>query len=187
MRVHVSDDGIGGANPGGGTGLTGLSDRIEALPPGRRSRRICRMPDRMPAFQPAGPPRSGPSVLVIEDLRTVGPPPCSVSTSQTREGSSTSRMKHIRLLRRGRARAELGRSRLAVPRERWPRQQEAKLSSPKPSKTWSQEAASDSPTTANTISRASQTGGTSTPWRQPPSVRARRSNTPSRAHGPAGR
>ena len=29
--VRVSDDGVGGADPSGGTGLRGLSDRVEAL------------------------------------------------------------------------------------------------------------------------------------------------------------
>jgi signal transduction histidine kinase len=31
LYVHVRDDGIGGADPGGGSGLVGLRDRIEAL------------------------------------------------------------------------------------------------------------------------------------------------------------
>jgi signal transduction histidine kinase len=31
LVVTVADDGRGGANPGGGTGLRGLTDRIEAL------------------------------------------------------------------------------------------------------------------------------------------------------------
>jgi signal transduction histidine kinase len=31
VRVEVTDDGVGGADPAGGTGLRGLSDRIEAL------------------------------------------------------------------------------------------------------------------------------------------------------------
>jgi signal transduction histidine kinase len=31
LAVHVRDDGIGGAAPGQGSGLVGLSDRIEAL------------------------------------------------------------------------------------------------------------------------------------------------------------
>ncbi len=31
LRVHVRDDGRGGANPAGGSGLVGLKDRIEAL------------------------------------------------------------------------------------------------------------------------------------------------------------
>ncbi len=43
LTVEVSDDGIGGATPGGGSGLRGLADRVEALggrltissPPGR--------------------------------------------------------------------------------------------------------------------------------------------------------
>jgi signal transduction histidine kinase len=43
LVLDVSDDGIGGAAPGGGSGLRGLADRVEALggrltissPPGR--------------------------------------------------------------------------------------------------------------------------------------------------------
>jgi signal transduction histidine kinase len=31
LRLHVSDDGVGGAEPQDGTGLTGLHDRVEAL------------------------------------------------------------------------------------------------------------------------------------------------------------
>ena len=31
VRLRVSDDGIGGAQPDEGTGLTGLRDRVEAL------------------------------------------------------------------------------------------------------------------------------------------------------------
>ncbi|MDT5300414.1 MAG: hypothetical protein QOG79_3656 [Mycobacterium sp.] len=31
LKLEVADDGIGGAVPGGGTGLTGLKDRVEAL------------------------------------------------------------------------------------------------------------------------------------------------------------
>ena len=31
MRLAIRDDGIGGADPGHGSGLLGLSDRIEAL------------------------------------------------------------------------------------------------------------------------------------------------------------
>jgi signal transduction histidine kinase len=31
MRLAIRDDGIGGADPGQGSGLLGLSDRIEAL------------------------------------------------------------------------------------------------------------------------------------------------------------
>jgi signal transduction histidine kinase len=31
LVVRVSDDGVGGADPSGGTGLRGLSDRVEAL------------------------------------------------------------------------------------------------------------------------------------------------------------
>jgi signal transduction histidine kinase len=29
--VEVADDGLGGANPAGGSGLRGLADRVEAL------------------------------------------------------------------------------------------------------------------------------------------------------------
>jgi signal transduction histidine kinase len=43
VRVEVADDGVGGADAAGGTGLRGLADRVEALggrmaiesPPGR--------------------------------------------------------------------------------------------------------------------------------------------------------
>jgi signal transduction histidine kinase len=31
LAVEVTDDGIGGADPGGGSGLTGLSDRVDSL------------------------------------------------------------------------------------------------------------------------------------------------------------
>jgi signal transduction histidine kinase len=31
VLVEVSDDGVGGADPAGGTGLRGLADRVEAL------------------------------------------------------------------------------------------------------------------------------------------------------------
>jgi signal transduction histidine kinase len=31
VQVEVSDDGVGGADPGAGSGLRGLADRVEAL------------------------------------------------------------------------------------------------------------------------------------------------------------
>jgi signal transduction histidine kinase len=31
VAVHVSDDGVGGADPANGSGLRGLADRVEAL------------------------------------------------------------------------------------------------------------------------------------------------------------
>jgi PAS domain S-box-containing protein len=31
LELSIDDDGVGGANPGGGSGLTGLADRVEAL------------------------------------------------------------------------------------------------------------------------------------------------------------
>jgi len=31
VRIEVRDDGVGGADPGGGTGLRGLADRVGAL------------------------------------------------------------------------------------------------------------------------------------------------------------
>jgi signal transduction histidine kinase len=31
VRLSIRDDGIGGADPGRGSGLTGLADRIDAL------------------------------------------------------------------------------------------------------------------------------------------------------------
>jgi signal transduction histidine kinase len=50
--VVVSDDGVGGAEPGAGSGLIGLTDRIEALggrlhlesPPGRGTRLSAEIP-----------------------------------------------------------------------------------------------------------------------------------------------
>jgi len=52
LRVEVSDDGVGGADPAGGTGLRGLADRIEALggtltlesPPGGHTRLAAEIP-----------------------------------------------------------------------------------------------------------------------------------------------
>jgi len=31
VRIQIRDDGVGGANPAGGSGLCGLADRVEAL------------------------------------------------------------------------------------------------------------------------------------------------------------
>ena len=31
LRLSISDDGVGGADPTGGSGLVGLKDRVEAL------------------------------------------------------------------------------------------------------------------------------------------------------------
>jgi signal transduction histidine kinase len=52
LHVEVRDDGAGGANTGGGSGLRGLRDRVEALggtlsvdsPPGRGTRLIAEIP-----------------------------------------------------------------------------------------------------------------------------------------------
>lgn len=52
LIVMVEDDGVGGADPGGGTGLKGLQDRVEALsgtleiasPPGRGTRLVVTIP-----------------------------------------------------------------------------------------------------------------------------------------------
>jgi signal transduction histidine kinase len=49
LRVEVRDDGLGGADPGQGSGLTGLRDRVEALGG---------------TIEIASPPGSGTSVLV---------------------------------------------------------------------------------------------------------------------------
>ncbi|MEA2623745.1 MAG: hypothetical protein QOH61_2655 [Chloroflexota bacterium] len=54
LRVSVQDDGRGGANPRGGSGLTGLRDRVEALggrleiasPPGQGTTLIAELPVR---------------------------------------------------------------------------------------------------------------------------------------------
>jgi signal transduction histidine kinase len=60
--VVVSDDGIGGAKPGVGSGLVGLADRVEALggrlhvdsPPGRGTRISAEIPLRSTDGQPPG-------------------------------------------------------------------------------------------------------------------------------------
>src|SRR5262249_58233688 len=52
LVVRVADDGVGGADPAGGTGLRGLSDRVEALggtlvlesPPGAGTRLRAEIP-----------------------------------------------------------------------------------------------------------------------------------------------
>jgi signal transduction histidine kinase len=52
VLVHVADDGVGGAEPVGGSGLRGLADRVEALhgqlrvdsPPGGGTRLEARIP-----------------------------------------------------------------------------------------------------------------------------------------------
>jgi signal transduction histidine kinase len=52
LRVEVSDNGVGGADPGRGSGLRGLSDRVEAVggtievdsPPGEGTTLRCRIP-----------------------------------------------------------------------------------------------------------------------------------------------
>jgi signal transduction histidine kinase len=58
LRLTVSDDGVGGANPADGSGLVGLKDRVEAAggrltvhsPPGQGTRLIAELPlDHDPA------------------------------------------------------------------------------------------------------------------------------------------
>jgi signal transduction histidine kinase len=52
VEVSISDDGVGGADPGRGSGLVGLRDRVEALggtmeatsPPGRGTSLLARIP-----------------------------------------------------------------------------------------------------------------------------------------------
>jgi signal transduction histidine kinase len=52
LTVEVADDGAGGADPAGGSGLRGLVDRVEALggrlridsPPGRGTRLMAQLP-----------------------------------------------------------------------------------------------------------------------------------------------
>ena len=52
LEVVIGDDGVGGAEPGGGSGLIGLTDRVEAIggrltvrsPPGRGTTLIARLP-----------------------------------------------------------------------------------------------------------------------------------------------
>jgi signal transduction histidine kinase len=60
--VEVSDDGIGGADPGGGSGLRGLADRVEALggslevtsPAGGGTSLRAEIPDRPRSPSPSG-------------------------------------------------------------------------------------------------------------------------------------
>ena len=57
LRLTVRDDGVGGADPARGTGLTGLTDRVEALggwfalesPPGRGTTVSVELPIAIPA------------------------------------------------------------------------------------------------------------------------------------------
>ena len=67
LVVEVSDDGVGGADPGSGSGLRGLADRVEALDgrlrvgtaPGGGTCVCAEIPvDQKPVPQPAGPPPS---------------------------------------------------------------------------------------------------------------------------------
>ena len=66
LLVEVVDDGSGGADPAGGTGLLGLADRVDALggrlevdsPPGVGTRVSARLPLREGAPSPGGRPRS---------------------------------------------------------------------------------------------------------------------------------
>ncbi len=71
LVVEVGDDGVGGADPGRGSGLRGLADRVEALdgrlrvesPPGGGTRIRAEIPigpaaDQKPGPHPAGPPPS---------------------------------------------------------------------------------------------------------------------------------
>lgn len=54
LRVSVRDDGVGGADPGRGSGITGLRDRVEALggrlevasPPGEGTLLVAEIPNR---------------------------------------------------------------------------------------------------------------------------------------------
>jgi signal transduction histidine kinase len=62
LVLSIQDDGIGGANPSGRSGLTGLRDRIEALggefgiesPPGRGTRIDVQIPTLLPFDRHAG-------------------------------------------------------------------------------------------------------------------------------------
>lgn len=59
LEVVIGDDGVGGAEPGGGSGLIGLTDRVEATggrltvrsPPGRGTTLIARLPLPRPAAE----------------------------------------------------------------------------------------------------------------------------------------
>lgn len=66
LRVHIRDDGAGGADPGRGSGIVGLRDRVEALG-GTMALR--------------SPPGEGTSMLVELPLDPEGPPPVASGTS----------------------------------------------------------------------------------------------------------
>jgi signal transduction histidine kinase len=63
LRISVQDDGIGGADPARGSGLTGLRDRVEALggrleittAPGAGTLLVAEIPNREPDGSAAGP------------------------------------------------------------------------------------------------------------------------------------
>jgi PAS domain S-box-containing protein len=65
LRLSIRDDGVGGANPAGGSGLIGLRDRVEALggsveidsPPGRGTRVSVQLPAEPSVSRPATSPR----------------------------------------------------------------------------------------------------------------------------------
>jgi signal transduction histidine kinase len=66
VRVEVADDGVGGADAAGGTGLRGLADRVEALggrlaidsPPGRGTTLQADIPLKTRGPRPTGGERS---------------------------------------------------------------------------------------------------------------------------------
>ena len=73
VRISVSDDGVGGAHPDGGSGLRGLSDRVEALN------------GHLTVTSPVGAGTTSPTLLPRRHLRGtvplyVAPPPKAAGT-----------------------------------------------------------------------------------------------------------
>lgn len=86
VRLSVSDDGIGGADPARGSGLTGLRDRAEAVGgtlivrsrPGEGTRLVAELPAESRTAAGTGPSRSGslvwrlPQALARSELAAIG-------------------------------------------------------------------------------------------------------------------
>ncbi len=77
VRVEVSDDGIGGADPSRGSGLRGLVDRVEVIdgtltvdsPLGRGTTLVCRVPLPAAVGEPADEASGSPAPAALETAR----------------------------------------------------------------------------------------------------------------------
>jgi signal transduction histidine kinase len=71
VTLVVADNGIGGAEPGAGSGLVGLTDRVEALGARACSSRTCRSPVEIPLYKKGQPRlRAGGATWLV--LGTIG-------------------------------------------------------------------------------------------------------------------